>query len=46
MVEVLEAAQLSLRLGRPVPLYELGRQSPSVRSVRPVLTLVRSEAAG
>jgi predicted dehydrogenase len=46
VVEVLEAAQLSLRLGRPVPLYELGRQSPSVRSVRPVLTLVRSEAAG
>jgi predicted dehydrogenase len=55
VVEVLEAAQLSLRLGRPVPLYELGRHSQSIRSVHsvhagqasptaPLLTLVRSEA--
>lgn len=55
VVEVLEAAQLSLRLGRPVPLYELAPQSYPSRSVRsvnpeligspaPVLSLVREDA--
>jgi predicted dehydrogenase len=55
VVEVLEAAQLSLRLGRPVPLYEVAPQSHaigSVRSINPLLiesparvpALVRTEA--
>jgi len=33
VVEVLEAAQVSLRLGRPVPLYELGLRSRSIHAV-------------
>jgi len=53
VVEVLEAAQRSLRLGRPVPLYELASQSYPTRSVRsmnpdpagsPMLSLIRGEA--
>jgi predicted dehydrogenase len=55
VVEVLEAAQLSLRLSRPVPLYEVAPQSHHTRSIRsvnpepigsptPVLALMRTEA--
>jgi len=35
VVEVLEAAQLSRRLGRPVPLYELASASPAARAPHP-----------
>jgi predicted dehydrogenase len=53
VVEVLEAAQLSLRLGRPVPLYELAPRAHPTRAVRSVhpdavgaapLALIRKEA--
>ena len=53
VVEVLEAAQLSLRLGRPVPLYELAPRTHLARAVRsvhpdatgaPALALVGTEA--
>jgi predicted dehydrogenase len=53
VVEVLEAAQLSLRLGRPVPLYELAPRAHPTRAVRsvnpdtigaPTLALIRKEA--
>jgi predicted dehydrogenase len=36
VVEVLEAAQLSLRLNRPVPLYELAPLSHPIRAIRSV----------